>query len=155
MLWWIIGVHYIWSIGLWQQPSILTKLVALIGLDWVVQLGLSANVMAIFLFTISTMAALGLVIEPNLRRRISRSRGLILMSICLIPQYLVVLIAFGSDLNTILSSSFHGMHVERWVLLCALWPVAWGAILHTGAILEHYAIGLSSEVCPTCGRPLY
>jgi hypothetical protein len=49
-----------------------------------------------------------------------------------------------SDIQTLIAG--HGDarpdRIDRWVILCVMGPVAWGAFLHTGAILERAAFAI-------------
>lgn len=138
MLWWIVGVHFVWGWGLLFQPQLLGRIVVLIGVDWIAQLGVSTTVLAIILLSVSILAATGLLLERRLHN-LSPGKALTILALTLCPQYFIVLAALLSDLNTILAGEFQGQKIETWLLLCALAPVVFGALLHTAAILERYA----------------
>jgi hypothetical protein len=139
MLWWIVGVHACWGVGLIMRPQVLETLVVLIGVDWITNAGVGPTILGGLLIAVSIAAAVGLVIERRLENAGSRN-GIWFIACLLCPQYFIVLAAFISDITTLTGGTYHGQDVQRWVLLCALAPVVWGALLHTASILERYAL---------------
>lgn len=137
MLWWIVGVHLAWSLGLLFEPDVLTKAIALVGLDWLVEWGLSSLLIALVLASFALLAASGLVLESWAREHLAPRHALTFMAVCLLPQYFLVLIAFTSDVSLLVSppNGSNGQPVASWILITVLFPVVWGALLHTAAIL--------------------
>jgi hypothetical protein len=137
MLWWIVGVHLAWAGGLIFEPTVLTKAIALVGLDWLVEWGLSSTAIAAVLGSCALLAAAGLVLEKWTRDHLRPRAGLAFMAGTLLPQYFLVLIAFTSDVWLLLNppAGQSGQPVASWILITVLFPVVWGALLHTAAIL--------------------
>jgi hypothetical protein len=121
-----------------MRPELLETVLVLIGVDWITSIGIGPTALGIILIVVSVLAGGGLLFETRIEH--AGRRGVWLIGALLCPQYFIVLAAFISDLNTLSAGSFHGQDVERWLLLCALAPVVWGALLHTASILERYAL---------------
>lgn len=137
MLWWIVGVHLAWAFGLAFEPAVLTRAIALVGLDWLVEWGMSSIQIAGILATFALLAAAGLLLERWARDHLPARWALGFMAATLLPQYFLVLIAFTSDVNLLLNppAGASGQPVASWILITVLFPVVWGALLHTAAIL--------------------
>lgn len=137
MLWWIVGVHLAWAGGLVFEPDVLTKAIALVGLDWLITWGFSAPLIAGLLGSFALLAGAGLALERWARDNLPPRVALGLMAACLLPQYFLVLIAFTSDVSLLISppAGQNGQPVASWILITILFPVVWGALLHTAAIL--------------------
>lgn len=137
MLWWIVGVHAAWAGGLLFEPDVLTRAIALVGLDWLVEWGLSSNMIAGILGGFALLAASGLVLERWARENLAPRRALGFMAATLLPQYFLVLIAFSSDVWLLFDppAGQSGQPIASWILITILFPVVWGALLHTAAIL--------------------
>lgn len=138
ILWWIVGVHLGWACGLTFEPDVLTRAITLVGLDWLVTWGFSPAAIAIVLASFSILAGSGLILERWAREHMAPRYALILIGTCLLPQYFLVLIAFTSDLALLIDppvSAQTGQPVASWVLATVLFPIVWGALLHTAAIL--------------------
>lgn len=138
MLWWIVGVHFVWCLGLLFEPVVLKSAIALVGLDWLIDWGLSAHALAVVLGGFAIMAAIGLLAEGWFRTHLRPHIAMAAMATLLLPQYFLVLIAFTSDLSVLLDPDYRsasGMPIASWILITVLFPVVWGALLHTAAIL--------------------
>jgi hypothetical protein len=145
MLWWIVLVHGTWAVGLQFEPKILSQLVALIGLDWLLEWGISPQILSCVLGSFAILAAGGLIFEERIRERFGPDTALSLIGLCLLPQYFLVLIAFTSDLATLLDPHYvtaGGNPVPTWTLICALAPIIWGATLHTATILQRATLAV-------------
>lgn len=137
MLWWIVGVHMAWALGLVFEPQTLS-VIALVGLNWLGEYGLGADSIAFVLATFAIMAATGLIFEKRMRENLSPRLAMAILAICLVPQYFLVLIAFTSDISILLDPDYRsatGAPIASWILITILFPVVWGAMLHTAAIL--------------------
>lgn len=135
MLWWIIGIHVGWALGLWFEYDQVARLIILLGLDW-----LNTPWLSVVLLLVSGLATSGLVLEKWVAQKFSFRTAFLFMMVTLLPQYFLVLTAFMSDVHTLIFGyqTNQGMAISPWVILCALLPVVWGAVLHTGAVLERY-----------------
>lgn len=140
ILYLIIAVHYVWAISI-HQNSMVSALFILVGLDFLARLGIDGDALSTFLFTISTLALIGLLFEDNL----GRWKSLLLLT----PQYTVLFFAFLSDMNVLLTANVHCriesatcingiQHVDRWIIAAVLGMFMTAALLHTAAILERY-----------------
>lgn len=137
MLWWIVGVHMAWALGLVFEPITLSA-IALVGLDWLVEYGLGADFIALILASFAILAAIGLLFEKWMRENLKPRVAMAVLATCLVPQYFLVIIAFTSDISILLDSDYRstaGSPIASWVLITILFPVVWGAMLHTAAIL--------------------
>lgn len=138
MLWWIVGVHIVWCFGLLFEPVVLTSAIALVGLDWLVEWGIGPQALAFLLGGFAVMAAIGLLGEGWARTHLRPRVAMGVLAGLLMPQYFLVLIAFTSDLSILLDPDYRsasGMPIASWILITILFPVVWGALLHTAAIL--------------------
>jgi hypothetical protein len=137
MLWWIVGVHLAWAGGLIFEPDVLTRAIALVGLDWLVEWGLSSAMIAVVLGSCAILAGAGLVLEKWSRDHLRPRAAMAFMAAALLPQYFLVLIAFTSDLALLFEhkAGSNGQPIASWILITVLFPVVWGALLHTAAIL--------------------
>jgi hypothetical protein len=138
MLWWIVGIHVCWGLGLVVRPERIETLLILIGVDWIANIGIGPVALGGILLAVSACASTGLLFEARIEH--AGRRGVWLIGALLCPQYFIVLAAFISDVSTLGAGNVRGQDVERWLLVCALAPVVWGALLHTASILERYAL---------------
>lgn len=111
-----------------QTPA--SNLLVLVGINYLTDLGLKGDLLAAFLVGISFSAIFGLAYETSL----GRWRAFAFLA----PQYVILFIAFLTDLHILLLGDFNGRHVDRWIILAVLGGFMIGALLHTGAILERY-----------------
>lgn len=138
MLWWIVGVHMAWAFGLLFEPVTLSSAIALVGLDWLVSSGMTSEAIAFVLGSFAVLAAWGLIMEKWAINHLQPKVALAFLAICLLPQYFLVVIAFTSDLSILLDPNYRsatGAPVASWILITILFPVVWGALLHTASIL--------------------
>jgi hypothetical protein len=138
MLWWIIGVHLAWAFGLHFEPESLTRAIALVGLEWLFEVGLTADAVAAALALFATMAAVGLASESWVAAHLRPRLAMVFLAVTVLPQYFLVLLAFTSDMAIIFDPDYttaSGTAVGSWVLIAILCPVVWGALLHTAQIL--------------------
>ncbi len=129
MLWWAVGVHYIWALALFHDSKI-TNLVILIGTKWLTDWGLSAYLLAGLLASASSLAVIGLAAE----KRINPVASFILV----LPQFLLMIAGSLSDSEGVISGRINANHYDRFLLLALLGPLIWAGILHTASILDRY-----------------
>jgi len=129
IIWWAILVHITWGIALIIEPAI-APLAILVGLHWILALGISETITGITLITAAILAACSMM----LGNRLSRQNSLLM----LLPQYSILIAAFISDLQSIITGNVAGREVDHLVLFTVLAPLLIAAILHTIAIIERY-----------------
>lgn len=130
IIWWAIAVHIAWGITLIVNPNVLPVAV-LVGLHWVVNLGVSGPVLGIILICCAVLAVASLVLD----KRLSNLLSLYL----LLPQYALLVAAFISDTQSVFAGSVDGRQIDQTVLFIVLWPIMIAAILHSLAIIERHA----------------
>lgn len=136
MLWWAVGLHLVWAFVLVAFPETAT-LAVIVGLHPFLELGLTPDLVGIALFVAAALAGLGLVLETRI--------GLQATLAFLAPQYLILVIAFVSDVYLFVAGEYQGRRIDRETILVILWPLAWGALLHTLAILDRYLLRWRSQ----------
>lgn len=131
MILWGIIVHSVWGYSLIQHDRT-ASLVILVGLNKIIELGASPEVLGCGLIFAAVTAAFGLVFEPKLKAW----QTLTLIG----PQYFLMMWAFGSDIEILVEgmNSSTGAPVERWIILVVLAPMLTACLLHTMAILERF-----------------
>lgn len=138
MLWWIVGVHFCWAVGLMYEPETLTRAIALVGLEWLFQAGLSYTFVSVTLGLFATLAAFGLLTERWVAQHWKPRKAMVFLAVTVLPQYFLVLVALSSDVSILLDPDYRGSTgapIGSWVLIAILCPVVWGAFLHTASIL--------------------
>ena len=131
IIWWAIALHLAWGFALIANSSVF-PLAIFVGLHWVRPLGIGAVTVGVLLITAALAAASGLLLDT----RISRRSGLLL----LMPQYAILLAAFVSDTQTVVTGFVDGREIDRVILFVVLWPVMIAAVLHSLAIVERHAL---------------
>lgn len=132
IIWWAIFVHLAWGSALMLDPGIV-PVVILVGLHWIVALGLSGPSLGLLLVVAAIAAAISLILD---RRQISNTKALLL----LLPQYALLVAAFVSDTQSVLTGQVAGQQVDRLLLFTVLWPVMVAALLHTLAIIQRHVV---------------
>jgi hypothetical protein len=129
MIWWAIAVHVEWGCALILDPGIV-PIIILVGLHWIIALGVSGAILGVVLVAAALVAAAGMLIDTRVSNRI----GLLL----LLPQYALLVAAFVSDSQSIITGMVDGRAIDRLLLFTALWPVMIAALLHSAAIVERH-----------------
>lgn len=129
IIWWAILVHIVWGTVLLIDPSI-APLVILVGLHWILALGVPIATVGCVLIAAAILSTIGLVLDNKLSRR----TGLLL----LMPQYTILIAAFISDLQSIVIGQVSGREVDHLILFTVLAPILIAALLHSLAIIERY-----------------
>lgn len=132
MIWWAIAVHTSWGIALLKEPA-LSRLGILVGIDRYVDAGVPARVLGSILLVAAVMAATGLILDGH--HKLAKGPSLLMLA----PQYLILISALTTDLQTVFSASFHGQPVGRTIVIVILGPVIAAALLHSVAIWERYS----------------
>lgn len=133
MLWWAVGLHFIWGWALLVRPTA-GNLTVFVGLNRLVtDVGISSTILGLFLIVASLLAAAGLLLEGKIPR---------LALVSLLPQYALLLIALLSDLEVVVTAKnpATGQYVDRVLIISIIGPLMWAAILHTFAILERFVL---------------
>lgn len=129
ILWWAIGVHAVWGVALLIDPGA-GPLVILVGLHWMVAIGVTDGPLGGVLLAAAILASISLVQEERFSNRVAL--------LLLMPQYMLLVGAMLADSWTIATGSIAGRDYDRIILLVALWPMIIGGILHSGAIIERH-----------------
>lgn len=131
IIWLAIIVHVAWGVALLVDPSI-APVVILVGLHWVMGLGVNAQVLGVLLLAAAALAAFGLIEEHRLS---NRTELLMLM-----PQYALLLAALFSDVQTIWTGYVGDREIDRLLLFTVLVAVMAMAVLHSAAIVERHLL---------------
>ncbi len=130
MIWWAIAVHLGFGVCLIARPVLATVSI-FVGLDRITNtLGLPSVWLGVILICAALVAALGLLLEDYIPPRVS----LLMLG----PQYVILIGALFSDVDTIRLGEVSGRSVDRVVLFALLWPIIIAAVLHSCAIYERY-----------------
>lgn len=131
IIWLAIVVHIAWGYALLVDPSI-APVVILVGLHWVLALGINAQVLGVLLIVAATLAAVGLVED----HRFSNRTALLM----LMPQYALLLAAFFSDAQSVWTGYAGDREIDRLLLFTVLVTVMAMAVLHSAAIVERHLL---------------
>jgi hypothetical protein len=122
-------MHMVWGIALLIEPSII-QLVVLVGLHWIVQIGVSAQIVGAMLVTAAILALFSLWADRALPKDLSLA--------LLMPQYALLIAAFISDTQSIITGTVGTQDVDRLTLFTVLWPVMIACVFHSMAIIERH-----------------
>lgn len=126
---WAIAVHLAWGCALMLDPGIV-PIVILVGLHWIIALGVTGPILGAVLVAAAILAAVGLLLDSRISSRMS-----LLM---LMPQYALLVAALVSDAQSVVTGLVDGRPIDRVLLFTALWPVMIAAVLHSAAIVERH-----------------
>lgn len=129
IIWWAIGVHLAWGVALIVDPAVGPAAI-LVGLHWVIALGISGQLLGMFLIVAALLAAVSLLYTS----RLSNIEALVM----LLPQYALLVAAFVSDAQSIANGILLDKPIDRLLLFTALFPVMLAALLHSAAIIERH-----------------
>lgn len=131
MIYWAILVHVAFGIALLINPGV-SAAVILVGLHWLVRLGVEGPTLGIALLLAAGVALVSLVLD----RRLSNRTALLL----LMPQFALLVAAFISDVQSVVTGVLpDGRKVDELVLFVALCPMMFAALLHSFAIVERHS----------------
>lgn len=131
IIYWAIAVHIAWGIALVIDPLV-SPAAILVGLHWVVELGIEGTVLGGVLLVAAGIALVSMLAGKRLSNRVS--------FLLLMPQYALLVAALISDVQSVLSGQVNGREVDRPLLFTALWPMIVAATLHTVAIIERHVL---------------
>lgn len=131
IIWWAIAVHIAWGIALLVDPYV-APVAILVGLHWVIDFGIEGATLGVALLIAATLAMVSLLAA----KRLSNGVAFLL----LMPQYALLVAAFVSDLQSVVSGQVAGRDIDRPLLFTALWPMVVAALLHSVAIVERHLL---------------
>lgn len=127
---WAIAVHLVWGIALLTDPGVVSAII-LVGLHWLIALGVDGPQLGLALIIAAGAAVVSLALGTRLSNLVS--------FLLLMPQYAILVAAFVSDAQSIVTGSVSpGRDVDRLLLFTALWPTMAAAALHSAAIIERH-----------------
>lgn len=127
IIYWAIAVHMAWGFALVADPTV-PPVAILVGLHWILALGLNSQIVGLLLIAAAATAAFGLYLD----RRISSSASFLM----LLPQYGILIASLVADVGSIISGEVADRSVDRLLLFTVLWPVIVAALFHSLAIIE-------------------
>lgn len=129
MIWWAIALHIVWGVLLLTDSNT-ARLAILVGLNRLIDLGISDTIVAIIIITAALIATFGLLTEGKMPWR---------WSLCfLMPQYAVVMQALLSALYSVYEGEVMDRQIDRDILVAVLAAIILGAVFHSASILERY-----------------
>lgn len=131
IIYWAIVVHVAWGLALLFDPDV-TPAVILVGLHWIISLGVDGPWLGTALLIAAGVALASLTADGRLP---NWAAFLLLM-----PQFAILVAAFISDSQSVFSGVLpDGRNVDRLLLFIALVPTMAAAVLHSIAIIERHS----------------
>jgi len=130
IIYWAIAVHIAWGLALLIDPVGATPAVILVGMHWIISLGVEGPRLGVALLFAASLALASLIAGKQLTNAVS--------FLLLMPQYGLLVAAFMSDSLSVYGGNVLGNPVDRVLLFTALWPTMIAALLHSAAIVERH-----------------